>query len=200
MANGRTDRTGKKKKAAERVFETARDLFYKRGIRGVGVDEIVRSAGVTKPSLYRAYDSKDDLVAACLNDMANEGREAILSLVAMTPDEPDIQLRAILHYYAAKIECPDFRGCPLSNSAVEMPERGHPGHAVLQSCKSELRALMTDISRRLRAREPEVLADGLLLLIEGAMASHHIFGSQGPSLSLVATGEALIAAQVLEGC
>jgi hypothetical protein len=31
-----------------------------------------------------------------------------------------------------------------------------------------------------------------MLIIEGAMASHHIFGSQGPSASLMATADALI--------
>ena len=40
-------------RAAERIFETARELFYREGIRAVGVDEIVTKAGVTKPSLYQ---------------------------------------------------------------------------------------------------------------------------------------------------
>ena len=57
--------TGLKKTAAARVFEAARDLFYHRGVRDVGVDEIVCKAGVTKPSLYRAFGSKDQLIAAC---------------------------------------------------------------------------------------------------------------------------------------
>ena len=44
----------------------ARDLFYREGIRAVGVDEIVRQAGVTKPSLYRSFPSKDELAASYL--------------------------------------------------------------------------------------------------------------------------------------
>ena len=46
-----------RKSAGQRVFETARELFYRRGVRAVGVDEIVCQAGVTKPSLYRAFAS-----------------------------------------------------------------------------------------------------------------------------------------------
>lgn len=42
-------------RAAERIFDTACDLFYRDGIRAVGVDEIVTRAGVTKPSLYRSF-------------------------------------------------------------------------------------------------------------------------------------------------
>ena len=53
-------------RAAERILAVARDLFYRVGIRAVGVDEIVRQAGVTKPSLYRSFPSKDELAASYL--------------------------------------------------------------------------------------------------------------------------------------
>ncbi|MFD2498352.1 TetR/AcrR family transcriptional regulator [Rhizorhabdus histidinilytica] len=75
------DMTGLKKTAATRVFEAARDLFYHRGIRAVGVDEIVCKAGVTKPSLYRAFASKDDLIAACLEESGRESRAALESVL-----------------------------------------------------------------------------------------------------------------------
>ena len=50
------------KGAAQRIFNAALDLFYHRGIRAVGVEDIVSEAGVTKPSLYRSFASKEDLV------------------------------------------------------------------------------------------------------------------------------------------
>jgi AcrR family transcriptional regulator len=181
-----------RKTAAERVFETARDLFYHRGIRAVGVDEIVSQAGVTKPSLYRAFASKDDLVAACLEQSGREGRAALDAVVASAPDDPGEQLRAIVRYYAGKMAQPDFRGCPMSNTAVEFPDPGHPGRIVLEACKTELRARLSELARKLDVGDPEGLADGLVLIIEGAMASHHIFGSQGPSAAMLATADALM--------
>lgn len=186
------DDSGCKKTAAVRVFEAARDLFYHRGIRATGVDEIVCKAGVTKPSLYRAFASKDDLVAACLEESGREGRADLISVIAAAGDDPRDQLRAMVRSFAVKIAKPDFRGCPMSNTAVEIPEPGHPGRAVLEQCKADLRATIVDITRRLDVREPESLADGLVLIIEGAMATHHIFGSQGPSAAMVATTDALI--------
>ncbi|SDD30067.1 transcriptional regulator, TetR family [Sphingomonas sp. YR710] len=184
--------SGPRKTAAERVFETARDLFYHRGIRAVGVDEIVSQAGVTKPSLYRAFASKDDLVAACLEQSGREGRAELDALVAVAPDDPGEQLRVIVRYFAEKMAKPDFRGCPMSNTAVEFPEPGHPGRIVLEACKTELRARLGELARKLDVGEPEGLADGLVLIIEGAMASHHIFGSQGPSAAMLVTADALI--------
>lgn len=183
---------GCKPNAATRVFEAARDLFYSRGVRAVGVDEIVAQAGVTKPSLYRAYASKDELVAACLKDSGDAGRAAVDAAIACAGSCPEAQLRAVLRHFAGKIDTPSFRGCPLSNTAVEFPEPGHPGRPVLEACKAELRTELVAIARRLAGRDPDILADGLMLLIEGAMASHHVFGSQGPSSALIAAGDRLI--------
>ncbi|HEX7822079.1 MAG TPA: TetR/AcrR family transcriptional regulator [Sphingobium sp.] len=180
-----------KKTAASKIFETARDLFYKRGIRAVGVDEIVCEAGVTKPSLYRAYKSKDDLVVACLEERSREDRAELDSAIAAAGPCPRDRLRAVARHFSDKIKCPEFRGCAISNVAVEMPESGHPGRAIVESCKTNLRALIGDLTRALDIAEPDALADGLILVIEGAMTSHHIFGSQGPALSLMSTCETL---------
>ena len=56
----------------ERIISTARDLFRKHGIRGVGVDAIAEAAGTNKMTLYRHFGSKDDLIIACLRDVASE--------------------------------------------------------------------------------------------------------------------------------
>lgn len=181
-----------KKTAASKIFDTAKELFYRRGVRDVGVDEIVCEAGVTKPSLYRAFKSKDDLVAACLRESGREGREAIDAAIANAGEDPRARLDAFLRHYWHKLNQPDFRGCPMSNVAVELPEPGHPGREVLEECKSETRATAVCLARELGVASPEALADGLILIIEGAIASHHIFGSQGPAHSMLATCEALI--------
>ena len=183
-----------RKGAAKRVFDTAMDLFYKRGIRAVGVDEIVTQAGVTKPSLYRNFASKDDLVAACLEGFAEDSWVEIDSAVLAAGKEPHAQLRAFVNYYAAQMAKPDFRGCPMSNTAVEFPEPGHPGRAIVENCKVELRSRLVALTRQIDVREPEALADGLLMLIEGAYSTHHVFGTQGPAQSLVACADALIEA------
>src|SRR3546814_809496 len=118
---------------------TARDLFYRRGIRAVGVEEIVNRAGVTKPSLYRAFASKDDLVAACLQASAMEKRAELDEVIAAASPDPLEQLRAVLRHFASMIAAPNFRGCPMSNTAIEFPEPGHPARVVLEGCKTGAR-------------------------------------------------------------
>lgn len=185
-----------RKTAASKVFEAAKELFYRRGIRAVGVDEIVCEAGVTKPSLYRAFKSKDELVAACLEEAGREGREAILAAIAKAGDDPRNRMSALIRHFADKLACPDFRGCLASNVAVELPEPEHPGRLVLQHCKTQMRSLIADLARDLKSPEPDVLADGLMLVIEGAISTHHIFGSSGPWQALTATCDTLIDCQL----
>ena len=185
-----------RKNAATRIFETARQLFYQRGIRAVGVDEIVCQAGVTKPSLYRSFDSKDHLVAACLESYKTEGSAELDEAVAAAGEDPLAQLRAYVAHYAEKMGRAGFRGCPMSNTAVEFPEEGHPGREVAENCKIEARERLVGMTRRLPVEDPEKLADGLVLLIEGAFSVHHIFGSQGPGTALVESADRLIEAHL----
>lgn len=185
-----------KKSAADKIFDTAKDLFYRRGVRAVGVDEIVCEAGVTKPSLYRAFKSKDDLVAACLRDSAREGREAIQTAIAAAGPDPRKRLAALLKHYSDKLHCPEFRGCLMSNVAVELAEPGHPGRAVVEECKTEMQATLVALAKDLKVADPDRLADGLVLIIEGAIATHHVFGSQGPAHSMIATCDAIIDAHL----
>ena len=82
----------------------------------------------------------------------------------------------------------------MSNTAVEFPEPGHPGRPFVEDCKVAFRSCLVEITRRMHVREPEALADVLLMLIEGAYSTHHVFGSQGPALALVRAADALIGA------
>src|SRR5262245_28614575 len=82
-------------RAAERILGVARDLFYKKGIRAIGADEVVRKAGVTKPSLYRTFASKDDLTAAYLTRYDQEFWERFELSIRAHPGDPRAQ---VLHY------------------------------------------------------------------------------------------------------
>ncbi|WP_334173774.1 helix-turn-helix domain-containing protein, partial [Sinomonas sp.] len=50
--------------ARERILGAAYWLFARRGIRDVGVDELIAASGVARATFYRHFRSKDDLVLA----------------------------------------------------------------------------------------------------------------------------------------
>ena len=181
-------------RAVDRIRRAARDLFYRRGIRAVGVDEIVSESGVTKPSLYRSFASKDDLAASYLRDYEQEFWDRFETSIKAHPGDPRAQLLAFFAGLSTRAARKNYRGCGLTNAAVEFPERDHPARLVAEHHKRGLRARLTAMSAALGAREPEVLADGLLLLIEGCYVSGQLFGEGGPARHAARAAEALIAA------
>ena len=63
---------GARPRVRDRIFDTACELFYRHGIRSVGVDAIAAEAGTNKMSFYRSFPSKDDLVAEYLREQQRE--------------------------------------------------------------------------------------------------------------------------------
>src|SRR5215470_1611969 len=107
--------TAEPKLAADRIRKTARELFYREGIRAVGVDEIVSRAGVTKPSLYRSFSSKDELAAAYLRDYDGEFWARFEHAAAKHPGDPKAQILDYIGGLGRRAQRDDYRGCGLSN-------------------------------------------------------------------------------------
>jgi AcrR family transcriptional regulator len=184
----------KPERAADKIKATASDLFYREGIRAVGVDEIVTRAGVTKPSLYRAYSSKDELAADCLRDYDWRFWGRFEEATAAHPGDPRAQLRTWFEGLASRATVDGYRGCGLTNAAIEFPDRDNPARKVAFGNKSALRARLRELARAIGARDADGLGDGLLLLMEGAYASGQVFGAGGPARALPRAAEALIEA------
>ncbi|HEX4532911.1 MAG TPA: helix-turn-helix domain-containing protein [Rhizomicrobium sp.] len=180
------------KRAGERIRESARDLFYKRGIRAVGVDEIVTRAGVTKPSLYRSFSSKDALAADYLRHLGDEGLAHFDVVIAANPADPRGQFRIWLSALIQKTAKPDYRGCGATNAAVEYPDRKHPARKVAVGIKRRFRARLVALAKAMGADNPQALGDMLLLLLEGVYASCQLFDGDGPACVVVEAADALV--------
>jgi AcrR family transcriptional regulator len=176
----------------ERILLAARDLFHRLGIRGVGVEAIAEAAGTNKMTLYRHFDSKDDLIVAYLRGVAAEVDQMWRDIEREHPGDMMAQLKAWL---ACAEECltSDERGCDLANAAVELTADDHPGRRIIEELKTEHRNRLADLCRRAGISQPEVLADTLTLLFEGARVSRQAAGCMGPSAKFSATAEAVIA-------
>lgn len=175
----------------ERILCAARELFHRHGIRGVGVEAIAEAAGTNKMTLYRHFESKDDLIIAYLRSVAAEAESAWQNISTQHPDDMMAQLRAWLSL-AAEYVMSDNRGCDLANAAVELAEEGHPARRIIEQLKTEHRDRLAALCRGAGIAEAETLADRLTLLLEGARVSRLAAGSKGPSSEFVRTAEAVI--------
>lgn len=194
----RTPPVGSTESVRDRILNTARELFYREGVRGVGVDTVVAQSGVAKTSLYRWFASKDQLIASVIEAEAKarwDGWDRTAARSAHLP--PRERLRAHLGAIVTYVNSPSYRGCPFMNVTSELPDPEHPARiialGVTQELKRRLRWLVDAIEG---VRDPERLTDQLLLLVEGTFSASLFLGSDGPQSCLIEAADALVDAQL----
>lgn len=178
-----------------KVFQTAARLFYQHGYRAIGVDTIAAESGVGKMTLYRHYPSKDDLVVAYLKDHDDffwNNFEQITKDAATSRDKLLAFFEALQGYVKSRA----CRGCPFINVAAEYPETDYPGHQVAIEHKQSVRARFRQLARDAGALNPEVLADQLFLLMDGAYMAARMFGTKNPASHLASAARILIDAHI----
>lgn len=155
----------------ERILDAAGKLFYTRGIRAVGMAEIVTAAGCGKNVLYRHFPSKDDLVLAYLHRFAAELDGSMDEALAGLDGIPSAALVAIAREIADRVAARGYRGCPFRNYLREMRDpRDAPGRFALAEVRA-LRKRVDTLVAEVDADEPGLLADRIWLVLEGLMAS-----------------------------
>ncbi len=178
----------------ERILEIASRLFYRRGVRAVGVDLVVEEAGVAKTSLYRHFRTKDDLVAAFLAREDQDFWGTWDTVAERHKDSPEAELDAHLEWIGERVGRPNYRGCPQINVAAEFPEADHPARKVAAAHKRELRHRLKGIAERLGVGRPDELAGQLALLVNGAFVSSQMLETGEAVPLLRRTAHVLIAA------
>ncbi|PSR25684.1 MAG: TetR/AcrR family transcriptional regulator [Sulfobacillus benefaciens] len=163
----------------QHLAATAAQLFYSTGITASGVDAIVSHAGVSKPTLYSYYHSKSELVAAALR-FQHETRKAMIEtyLEERHHDKPEDRLMAVFDWLEEWSRERGNRGCAFINAAVELVQaQDEPARQIIRRHKEWWQTLLRDLARNAGAKNPESLAEDLLLLIEGVNARVLITGN-----------------------
>jgi AcrR family transcriptional regulator len=112
--------------ARERILDTAYELFSRRGIRDVGVDEIVDQAGIARATLYRHFKSKNDLALAFLERREQRWTFGAIEVEARRRGKtPEERLLAIFDVFDDWFHRDDFEACSFVNVLFEM-RPAHP--------------------------------------------------------------------------
>jgi len=176
---GEDAKTGNRRSATRRrLLEAADELFYAGGIRATGVGAVARRAGVTKMTLYDHFPSKDALVAAYLRERDRRWRESLEETLAGR-DDPREKLLCVFDAYRGWLVGGSLRGCAFINCAAEFPDPDHPARRVVKEHKAGVRGRLAELAAEAGADEPEVLAERLFLLLEGAYVTAAIEGDEG---------------------
>jgi AcrR family transcriptional regulator len=157
--------------ARERILASAEELFSRRGVRGVGIDEVIAHASVAKATLYAHFPSKDDLVLAFLERREQRWTfgfvEAEARRRATTPEQ---QLLAVFDAFDEWFRGDDFEACSFIKLMLEMGAEHTVGRASIHHLET-IRSIVRTLAEEAGLRDTDAFACSCQMLMAGSIVA-----------------------------
>jgi AcrR family transcriptional regulator len=178
-----------------RLIAAALDLFYTYGFHAVGLDQVLRTVGISKQAFYHHFESKDALTIEVVQQQHKHEIAAFFDAVQQRTREPRAMLTALFDVMDAWFNQPKYEGCLFLNACVEFPSASDPVHQAAAGHYVDAEAALRDTAEAAGAEDPAALAKRLVLLIEGAfvyrlIANDHSAARHARALAELAVAEA----------
>jgi AcrR family transcriptional regulator len=171
VADLRTRNRATSADARQRIIDSSYELFSRRGIRSVGVDEVIENAGVAKATLYRHFPSKDDLVLAFLECREERWSHDLVEAGARSRGStPEEQLLAIFEVFDEWFRREDFEACSFINVLLEMGPQHPTGMASMRHLEN-IRSVIRDLAKEARLRDTDSFAHSWHILMKGSIVA-----------------------------
>ena len=167
--------------ARERLVDAAIDVFYREGFTASGIEKVLNAADVSRMSLYRHFQSKDELILAAIDTRDRRFRSWLRERIEGATEDPRGRLLALFDVLDQWIKgdafpAQGFSGCFFVNAAAEFHAPGDPVHRAAAAHKRALGAYGEELARAAGVAEPRLVAKRLALLKEGAVSTAHVSG------------------------
>lgn len=167
LENGQAAET--RASAREQIMDASYELFSQRGIRAVGVNEVIERAGVAIATLYRHFPSKDELVLAFLQLREQRWTKDLVEAGAISRGaNPEQRLLAIFDVFDEWFHREDFEACSFINVLLELgPE--HPAGDASVWHLEQIRSFVRRLAEEAGLRDTESLAHSFHILMKGSI-------------------------------
>ena len=155
------------KTVQQRIVNSASKLFYDHGIGPVGVAQICETANVSKRTLYKHFNTKDDLASIAMESLGETWFEACTSSNAK---EPEARIMHVFNMINEVADKPDFYGCIFMNTSIELRGTNAPAVSTVKEFKTKLYTYFEQQAKAMKHNNPRELAEQLILLHDGACA------------------------------
>ncbi|MFI0724213.1 TetR/AcrR family transcriptional regulator [Streptomyces sp. NPDC021224] len=169
------------------LLDAAERLFYERGFRAVGMDQVRAACGLPLKRIYRFFPAKEDLVVAMLRRRDARWRGNLAAYVETAAADPRGRVLAVFDWLARWFAEPGFRGCAWINAFGELGSSSGP---VLAEVRAHKRAFHAQVAAWTAAAG--IAAEPVCLLAEGAMVMAGITGDPAPARQARAAAGALL--------
>lgn len=159
----------------ETLLDAAERLFYEEGFHATGIDRVVTAAGVARMTLYNHFPSKEALIESVLERRYRRYLDDLHAAVAARGNGSAVAALAARHGEWLRTRSPD--GCIVLKAIGEF-ERHAPAIAERgRGLKRELLALIGEALVLDGRGDDDVLAERVLLVLEGANALAPVLGA-----------------------
>ena len=153
--------------ARERLLAAANELFYAEGVNSVGIDQVLKRAGVARASLYNTFGSKEELVRAYLRGRHTQTRERMARELQARYRTPRERLVGVFEVQGQIFAEPDFRGCAFMCASAES-DTSEAVEKATEEFRLWVHSLFLDLAYAAGATAPETLARQLVVIYDGA--------------------------------
>lgn len=170
----------------DRAVAAATRTFWRHGLHATTAEDLCRSTGLGRSSLYNSFGSKEALFAECLDAYLRQARARAETLLGETgrpvPARIGSLLKAIAAEEVSRAGGDGPKGCLAVNTVAELSD--DPADGALKLIGEDTAARLRDLGNALRAGQAagevtdEVSADGLAAYVNAAIAGLRI-ASQG---------------------
>ncbi|MGB5199602.1 MAG: TetR/AcrR family transcriptional regulator [Sedimenticolaceae bacterium] len=157
----------------DEVLGRATEVFWEHGYCDTSVSQLVEATRLKPGSLYAAFESKEGLFLAALDQYAQRSRQRLLAVLAEAPD-PLQGVERVFEQLAESSRREAQRGCLLVNSVLEVGRLNPTVQARARAHLADIEALLREALEQARAngqlaigKSPESLAKFLMTTIWG---------------------------------
>jgi len=152
----------------ERILAATDELFFKQGIRAVGVEAIAEAAGTNKMTLYRYFSSKDELIAQWIGGMIAQKDAEWDEMNRLHEGDPQGHLQDWSRRLAAKLAAIENRGSAMHNALSELPE-DHAARKIIRDYKKREHRRVRRLCEEANFQNPDLAANMFYMMLEGAV-------------------------------
>ena len=177
----------------DHLVETALDLFCRDGFHATGIDKILAASGVAKMTMYKHFKSKDELILAVLHRRDETFRNGFMRDIERLAKTPRQRLLAIFDVLEEWFGGRKFTGCTFINASAEFASPDDPIHTAAAEHKRLVLSYVVELTTAAGAKDPQALAQGLMLLMEGAVVMAYVAGQSDAAAQAKKTAKILLA-------
>ena len=172
--------------AKEKIVEAASDLFFEQGYQATTIDHVIERSGISRPTLYAHFNTKEELCIAYLN----ERRRIDLGLLRETMRKEKTakgRFLTVARVTAKTLSSTQYRGCRYFNMISEVADCNNPIAKEARLYVDGFREIVKDGVLELKASNPKYkkldvdrIADAYYLIIGGAIMASQEYREPWP--------------------